>query len=80
MTQKNPITFTINLMQLIFAVSLQVIGVTLAFGSLFSRVEAMEATIEPLSRGELARMDERVKAIQADIAWMRSQMERERDR
>lgn len=80
MNQKTPVTFTINLMQLIFAVSLQVVGVAVAFGSLFNRVEAMEATVEPISRGELARMDERVKAVQSDIIWIRAQMEKERDR
>lgn len=74
---KNPITFSINLFQLMFAVAIQVVVVAVAMGGLFSRVEAMEATVKPLSQGELARMDERVKHIQTDIAWIRAQLEKE---
>lgn len=73
-------TFTINLLQLCFAVGLQVVIVAIAFGSLFSRVEAMEATVAPITRGEFARLDERVQHLQDDVAWIRTQLERERSR
>ncbi len=75
---KNPVTFSINLLQLLFAVTIQVVIVALAMGALFNRVEAMETTVEPITRGEFARMDERVTHIQSDIAWIRAQLERER--
>jgi len=75
---KNPVTFSINLFQLLFAVTIQVVIVALAMGALFNRVEAMEATVEPITRGEFARMEERVTHIQSDIAWIRAQLERER--
>lgn len=73
-------TFTINLLQLCFAAGLQVVIVAIAFGSLFSRVEAMEATVAPITRGEFARLDERVQHLQDDVAWIRTQLERERSR
>jgi len=76
--KKNPVTFSINLFQLMFAVSVQVAIVAAAMGALFNRVEAMEATVEPITRGEFARMDERVSHIQSDIAWIRSQLEKDR--
>lgn len=77
---KNPVTFTISLLQLCFAVGVQVMIVAVAFGSLFSRVEAMEAVVAPLSRGDIVRLDERVQHMQGDIAWIRAQLEKERER
>lgn len=77
---KNPVTFTISLLQLCFAVGVQVMIVAVAFGSLFSRVEAMEAAVAPLSRGDIVRLDERVQHMQGDIAWIRAQLEKERER
>ena len=77
---KNPVTFTISLLQLCFAVGVQVMIVAVAFGSLFSRVEAMEAAVAPITRGDFARLDERVEHIQGDIAWIRAQLEKDRTR
>lgn len=77
---KNPVTFTISLLQLCFAVGVQVMVVAVAFGSLFSRVEAMEAAVAPLSRGDIVRLDERVQHMQGDIAWIRAQLEKDRER
>lgn len=77
---KSPVTFTISLLQLCFAVGVQVMIVAVAFGSLFSRVEAMETAVAPLSRGDIVRLDERVQHMQGDIAWIRAQLEKERER
>lgn len=73
-------TFTINLLQLCFAVGLQVAVIALAIGGLFQRVEAMETTVAPITRGDFARLDERVRHTQDDVAWIRAQLERERGR
>jgi hypothetical protein len=77
---KNPVTFTISLLQLCFAVGLQVLVVAVSVGGLFSRVEAMEAAVAPLSRGDIVRLDERVQHMQGDIAWIRAQLEKDRER
>ena len=77
---KNPVTFTISLLQLCFAVGLQVLVVAVSVGGLFSRVEAMEAAVAPLSRGDIVRLDERVQHMQGDIAWIRTQLEKDRER
>lgn len=77
---KNPVTFTISLVQLGFAIGVQILVVALAIGGLFSRVEAMEAAVQPIQRGDFARLDERVQHIQGDIAWIRAQLEKERER
>ena len=58
---KNPVTFSINLVQLLFAVG-------------------MEVTVEPITRGEFARLDERVTHMQSDIAWIRAHIEKDRAR
>lgn len=76
---KHPVTFSINLLQLMFAIGLQIVVFASALGALFNRVEAMEATVEPISRGEFARLDERVRHVQSDIAWIRTQLEKDRD-
>lgn len=77
---KSPVTFTISLLQLCFAVGVQVLVVAVAVGGLFSRVEAMEAAVAPITRGDFARLDERVKHVQGDIAWIRAELEKERGR
>lgn len=77
---KNPVTFTISLLQLSFAVGVQALVVAVAVGGLFSRVEAMEAAVAPLSRGDIVRLDERVQHMQGDIAWIRAQLEKDRER
>lgn len=77
---KNPVTFTISLLQLCFAVGVQVLVVAVSVGGLFSRVEAMEAAVAPLSRGDIVRLDERVQHMQGDIAWIRAQLEKDRER
>ena len=77
---KNPVTFSINLVQLLFAVGIQVVIVAAAMGALFNRVEAMEVTVEPITRGEFARLDERVTHMQSDIAWIRAHIEKDRAR
>nr|WP_315025274.1 hypothetical protein [Brevundimonas diminuta] len=77
---KTPVTFTISLLQLCFAVGVQIMVVAISIGGLFSRVEAMEAAVQPIQRGDFARLDERVQHIQGDIAWIRAQLEKERDR
>lgn len=77
---KNPVTFTISLLQLCFAVGVQVLVVAVSVGGLFSRVEAMEAAVAPLSRGDIVRLDERVQHMQGDIAWIRAQLEKDRQR
>lgn len=77
---KSPATYTISLLQLCFAVGLQLFIVAVAVGGLFQRVEAMEADIAPITRGDFARLDERVQHMQGDVAWIRTQLERERSR
>lgn len=77
---KSPFTITISLLQLCFAVGVQILIVAIAIGGLFSRVEAMEATVAPITRGDFARMEERVSHIQDDIAWIRGQLEKDQGR
>lgn len=73
---RNSPTLQISAAQLAFAVAVQLIIVAVSIGGLFQRVAAQERITAPIAAGEIAKLDERTIAIQRDVAWIRSRLDK----
>ncbi|WP_312686596.1 hypothetical protein [Brevundimonas nasdae] len=73
---RNSPTLQISAAQLALAVAVQLIIVAVSIGGLFQRVAAQERITAPIAAGEMAKLDERTIAIQRDVAWIRSRLDK----
>lgn len=73
---RNSPTLQISAAQLALAVAVQLIIVAVSIGGLFQRVAAQERITAPIAAGEIAKLDERTIAIQRDVAWIRSRLDK----
>lgn len=74
---RNSPTVQISAAQLGLAVAVQLVIVCVAVGGLFQRVAAQERITAPIAAGDLAKLDERTQAIQRDVVWIRTRLDKE---